>query len=83
MKLTAKILLIYCFLMSVFVTISGFISARTTSDYLFQLIFLPVTLYFVVRTVRMKNLDIDLTEKQPELIISIVLLVILLAICIN
>ncbi len=83
MKLTAKILLLYCFLMSAFVTISGFISARTISDYLFQLIFLPVTLYFVVRTVRMKNLDIDLTEKQPELIISIVLLVILLAICIN
>ena len=83
MKLTAKILLVYCTLTAVFITVSGFIAAKNTSDYLFQLIFLPVTLYFVVKTLRMKNSDIDLTEKQPELIISIVLLIILLAICIN
>ncbi len=41
-----KILFYYCFLISLFISISGILSTQNTSQLLFQLIFLPVTLYF-------------------------------------
>ncbi len=41
-----QILFYYCFLIALFITVSGILSSQNSSQLLFQLLFLPVTLYF-------------------------------------
>lgn len=41
-----KLLFYYCLLVSLFITISGVISSQEPSQLLFQLLFIPITIYF-------------------------------------
>lgn len=41
-----KILFYYCFILALFITVSGVLSSQTVSQLLMQFIFLPVTIYF-------------------------------------
>jgi len=57
--MTKKILVYYCFLLAVFITISGIVSAKSFSELLPQVVFLPVTIYLgfmAVKTLRQKKL---------------------------
>ena len=47
MKNYKKILFYYCFAIALFISISGILTSQNTTALLFQLLFIPITVYFV------------------------------------
>lgn len=74
-----KILFYYCTALALFISISGIVSSRSTSQLLMQLIFLPVTIYFcysliVQLTKKEKTSTDDAKIKRASVVFSILLL---------
>lgn len=59
-----KILFYYCLLLALFISISGIISSKNTSSLLFQLFFMPITIYFIYSVL------IQFFDKKTKPIIS-------------
>ena len=86
MTKASSVLLYYCTLFAVFISVSGFISAQKTGAYPFQLVFLPVTLYFLASSVRRIGggaPDVSLSGRKTSLIAAAIIFLILLGIAIK
>lgn len=78
-----KFLFYYCFIISLFITISGIIASREIGQLLLQLLFLPVTVYFSY-TVLVQIIDKKSTQKFNSkankfgIILTVVIFILLL-----
>lgn len=90
MSKVSNIFLYYCAAVAVFITVSGFIASKTVEGYAFQLIFLPITLYFIFAVLRNlaawvkkaetgPTLDVTLSGKRTTLIAFFLIFLALLA----
>ena len=52
MKISQKIFFVYCAILALFISISGILNITTIESALFQLVFLPVPLYFLGSIIR-------------------------------
>ncbi len=78
-----KILFYYCFILALFISISGIIASQNTVTLMFQLLFIPITLYFAysvfIQFFDKKNKPITSSVmNRGALFITLVLFVLLL-----
>lgn len=82
MSKASTLLLYYCTLIALFLSVSGFLTARTTESLIFQVMFLPITLYFLIgvfRNLKSKTLDVILSGRSTAIAVFIIIFTILLA----
>lgn len=80
MRIVARIFLFYCTLVATFLSISGFLNARSNFELITQAFFLPVTLYFIIASISSITKgeeEVTLEGKRVYLIISFVILMLL------
>jgi hypothetical protein len=92
MRLASSIFFFYCLILAVFISVSGFITGSNQGQLLFQLIFLPVTFYFLLtagRSLKRSKVKdkqgpplggINLSDRSSTVIFAMVLLLILVLI---
>lgn len=59
-EIAARIFLLICALLSTLASLSGVLSIKKTEDLVFQLAFLPITLFFIFETI-----SVFFTDKKP------------------
>ena len=75
-QLPKKILFVYCAAASLFITINGLLTASSIESIVFTALFIPVTLYFVLNTIKIIRNSIlapnpsQKTKKDPQLKIN-------------
>lgn len=62
-----KLFVILCALLATLVSISGFVVAKQPRDYIFQLVFLPVTVYLVYSV--FQPVEVSLSDKKTAVMI--------------
>lgn len=85
-KISTKIFLYFCTLAALFVSVSGFLTARGIEAYIFQLVFLPVTLFLLISTIKSlvnKNYSIGINISVNKAVVFTVLFIILSGISIK
>lgn len=65
MRIAKQILFFYCFTAALFITTSGIATSKSLQQLSLQLIFLPVTLYFIVTLIK-KLLHKNHTQEAPK-----------------
>ena len=69
-SLTGQLLLYFCTLLAVFITISGIVIAKTMEGFLLQLLFFPITIFLVKSSFdqifRKKNIAPNITLKRSK-----------------
>ena len=86
MTKTSTLLLYYCTLVALFLSLSGFLTVKTTEGIVFQLLFLPITLYFVFsvfRNLKSHTLDVNLSGRTTAIVVFLIIFAILLAVSIK
>lgn len=86
MSKASTLLLYYCAVIALFLSASGFLTAKSTEGYAFQLLFLPITLYFVfavVRNLKSRSLDVTLSGRTVAVIIFLIIFAILMGFAIR
>jgi len=85
-EIAARTFLLLCTIMATIASISGVLNIKTTQDLIFQVLFLPVSLFFIFETIQVfflnkKPLAESLfSGRKPILIFSLSLLIIVVAI---
>jgi len=94
MSKASAIFLYYCTLIAVFMSVSGFLASRTSPDApLFQLIFIPITLYFIFTSFKTTKglvgkehsaiFDVGLSGRKTSLVVFFLLFAVLLGIAVK
>jgi len=86
MTKASTLLLYYCTLFALFLSVSGFLTAKTSEGLIFQALFLPITLYLLVsvfRNLKSRTLDVNLSGRTTAIVIFLIIFAILLAISVK
>jgi hypothetical protein len=81
MSKASTLLLYYCTIISLFLSVSGIVAAQSSDSLIFQAIFLPVTVYFLIsifRNLKSHTLDVNLSGRTTVLTIFILIFAVLL-----
>jgi hypothetical protein len=94
MSKVSNIFFYYCTIVALFITVSGFLASKALEGHAFQLIFLPITLYFVFAVMRNlaawvrksktgPTLDVTLSGKKAVIVAFFIIFLTLLTIAIK
>ena len=86
MTKASTLLLYWCTLVALFLSLSGFLTVKNTEGIVFQLLFLPITLYFlfsVFRNLKSRTLDVNLSGRTTSIVVFVIIFAILLGLAIR
>ena len=86
MTKASTLLLYWCTLVALFLSLSGFLTVKTTQGIVFQFLFLPITLYFLFsafRNLKSRTLDVNLSGRTTSIVVFVIIFAILLGLAIR
>ena len=86
MSKTSNLLLYYCTVIALFMSVSGFLTSGGGDGLIFQFLFLPITLYFVfgvIRNLKSHTVDVNLNGRTTAMVVFSVIFLILLALAVK